>query len=157
MGVAMANLELALSPANAAQTDSLTTHAEAKRKAKRKAKHKAEAARSEVIELCYKLVNTSWTAIQLAVKNTTDRQRMAAINGHLDAAKQQNRLLQEQVQVLQRGTNKHVHNFNEIHDELPCLRKVVANYNMAAAGGHHIWIYCGATLCAATASELARC
>ncbi|KAI7824907.1 hypothetical protein BX661DRAFT_199438 [Kickxella alabastrina] len=134
MGVAMANLELALSAADAAQTDSLATHAEVKRK--------AEAACSEVIEL--------------AVKNTTGRQRMANINGQLDAAKQQNRLLQEQVQVLQRGANNHVHNFNEIHDKLPYLRKVVANYSTAAAGGQNVWIYCSATLCAATASELAR-
>ncbi|KAJ1941244.1 hypothetical protein GGF37_003636 [Kickxella alabastrina] len=144
----MANLELALSAADAAQTDSLATHAEVKRK--------AEAACSEVIEVCYKLANTSCAAIQLAVKNTTGRQRMANINGQLDAAKQQNRLLQEQVQVLQRGANNHVHNFNEIHDKLPYLRKVVANYSTAAAGGQNVWIYCSATLCAATASELAR-
>ncbi|KAJ1947698.1 hypothetical protein GGF37_000282, partial [Kickxella alabastrina] len=60
------------------------------------------------------------------------------------------------VQELQRGAKKHVLDLDEIHSELLCLRKAVANYRVAAAGGHQMCIYCTATLGAATASELAR-
>ncbi|KAJ1930945.1 hypothetical protein GGF37_007555, partial [Kickxella alabastrina] len=119
-GVAVANLEPALSADNAAHTESMAALAEAKHNAKRE----AEAARSE-----------------LEAKNAIAQQKLTDVNKQLDNTKQQNKLLQDQVQELQRGAKEHVLDLDEMHSKLLCLRKAVANYRMAAAGGH-MCIYC---------------
>ncbi|KAJ1891982.1 hypothetical protein LPJ66_006617, partial [Kickxella alabastrina] len=152
MGVAVTNLESALSAPDATHTESMAALAEANHNAERE----AEAARSEALELHAKLADTSRAASQLAAKSAIDQQQLADVNGQLDAAKQTNELLQDRVQELQRGAKKHVLDLDKIHSELLCLRKAVANYRVAAAGGHQMCIYCGTTLGAGTASELAR-
>ncbi|KAI7833234.1 hypothetical protein BX661DRAFT_196461 [Kickxella alabastrina] len=150
-GVAVANLEPALSAANAAHNESMATLAEAKHNAERE----AEAARSEALELHAKLADTSCTASQLEAKNSIAQQKLTDLNKQLDNTKQQNKLLQDQVQELQRGAKKHVLDLDEMHSKLLCLRKTVAKYRVAAAGGH-MCIYCVATLGNTIASELAR-